>query len=133
MDSRIPMFTITKNGDKNDSLVEEGIARPRGIVPDTEFQVPVTDVSDSDVCRTPEKRWCPKRRRMTRTTRLRIEGDTDHRTLHFEEFKVSVEDAEVIQVQHPTPSKESFYRARSLLHQMTPQDVKYRRSKKRRR
>jgi len=119
------MFTIAQNGDNNNSPVEEGITRPRGP-------------------RTPEKRWCPKRHRVARTSKLRItEGDdTDPRTLRFEELKVSVEDAELILAvaagQHPTPSMgeiclESLLRTRAILDQMTPQKVKYQRSKKRRR
>jgi hypothetical protein len=147
MDSYIQMFTIAQNGDNNNSPVEEGITRPRVLVPDTEFRGPVTDVSYSDSQvgpRTPVKRWCPKRHRVARTSKLRItEGDdTDPRTLRFEELKVSVEDAELILAvaagQHPTPSMgrlclEGLLRTRAILDQMTPQKVKYQRSKKRRR
>jgi hypothetical protein len=142
MDSYTQMSTITQNGDNNNSPVGEGITRPRGLAPDTEFRVPV---ADSQVgTRTPDKRWCPKRHRVARTSNLRIaEGDdTDPRTLRFEELNVSVEDAELILAvaagQHPTPSMgrlclESLLRTRAILDQMTPQKVKYQRSKKRRR
>jgi hypothetical protein len=142
IDSYNQMFTLAQNGDNNESLVEEGIARPRGLAP-------VTDVSDSDghVRSTPDKQWCPKRRLMTRTSKRRITegddvaGDTDPRRLRFEEFKVSVEDAElmlVAAVQHLTPRMDVLYLEspcpeQSPLDQMTPQKVKHRRSKKRRR
>jgi hypothetical protein len=126
MDSNIQMFTITHGN--NDSLVGESIALPIGLASDTEFLVPVTDVSESDGCRTPEKRWCPKRRRITRTSRIRTEGDdttrdTDNNTVHGEKYKASVEEEK----------SESLLRTRSLYYQMTPQKVKYLRSKKRRR
>jgi hypothetical protein len=96
------------------------------------------DTPDLNGYRTPDKRWCPKRLRVARTSILHItEGKdvTEPRTLRFEEFKVSVGDNELMMVadiQHPTSSPESLLRERSLLDHMTPQKVKYQRSKKRR-
>ena len=125
MNSYIHMFTITQNGDNNDSPVEEDITRPRRLAPDTVLST-----------RTPNKRWCSKRHRVVRTSELRItEGDyTDPRTLRFEDADLIL----VADVQRPTPSLdvlylESLIRTQALLDQMTPQKVKYQRSKKRRR
>lgn len=160
MDSYIQMFTIAQNGDINDSSEDnEGISVPRRFAPIGNNQTPIADTSSADdsvpLCRkyrTPDKRWCPKRRRMARTSRpsenewLRLPEDCDTETkaadprkLQFDEFKTSVEDAEasmVAAISLPTNRRNSLYlekllRTKALLDKMTPQKVKHRRSKKR--
>lgn len=121
MDSYIQMFKIVQKGDKKNSPVEDGIIHQY---------------------RTPDKMYCPERRRLVRKSKPPIaEGDnTDPRTLRFEEFKVSAEDTELMlgaAIQHATPILDRLYlesllRTQSLLDRMTPQKVKYQRSKKRR-
>ena len=91
--------------------------------------------------RTPEKKWCPKRRRITRTSRIRTPDDgTDPSTLQFEELEVSGKDEKLeldSTIPHSTTNMDEYnefmLRIFSLIDQMTPQKVKYQRSKKRRR